>query len=264
VSGLAGPARASGAAPLEGRTILVTGGAQGIGAAIATSVAAKGANVCIADLRAPDEVVESIVSDGGRAVGVVCDITSPDDVRLAVEASLGEFGGIDGLVNNAAMFSSLRPTPFTEITSEEFDRVLQVNVRGTFEVLKAVIPEMRTRGYGKVVNIASSTFFKGAAYLLHYVSSKGAVIAMTRGLAREVGPDGIRVNCVAPGLTMSDGVLESQNLPRERIEADLVTRCLAREQLPEDVTGVVAFLLSADSDFMTGQTVVVDGGSMLH
>ena len=249
---------------LQGRTILITGAAQGIGAAIARSVASKGANVSIADLRSPDEVVNELVRLGHRALGTVCDITDATAVGRFIDASLAEFGSIEGLVNNAAMFSALRPTPFTEISSDEFDRVMQVNVRGTFEVLKTAVPVMRTMGYGKIVNIASSTFFKGAAYLLHYVSSKGAVIAMTRALAREVGPDRICVNCVAPGLTMSDGVLQTGNLPRERIEADLITRCLAREQLPEDLTGIVAFLLSAESDFMTGQTVVVDGGSMLH
>jgi NAD(P)-dependent dehydrogenase (short-subunit alcohol dehydrogenase family) len=251
-------------APLSGRTIIVTGGAQGIGAAIALALAAKGARVGVCDLRAPEQTVAAIAEANGVAFGGTCDISDADGVRAFVEATANRFGSIQGVVNNAAMFSSLRPKPFTEITSEEFDQVLSVNVRGTFEVTKAVIPFLRSQHYGKIVNIASSTFFKGPSLLLHYVSSKGAVIAMTRALARELGPDGVCVNCVAPGLTLSDGVVDAGNLPSERIQADLATRCFPREQQPEDLTGIVAFLVSAESDFMTGQTVVVDGGSMFH
>lgn len=249
---------------LSGRTVIVTGGAQGIGASIAKSLAAKGAHVAVADLQAPEATLSAIADAGGSGSGGVCDIADADSVRRFVAETISSRGRIEGLVNNAALFSSLRPSSFEEITSDLFDRVLQVNVRGTFEVIKAVMPTMRAQGYGKIVNIGSSTFFKGAPLLLHYVSSKGAVLAMTRALAREVGPAGIRVNCVAPGLTVSDGVKEAGNLPPERIHADAITRCLVREQEPEDLTGIVGFLLSPESDFMTGQTVVVDGGSMLH
>lgn len=249
---------------LSGRNVIVTGGAQGIGATIAKSIAMKGAHAWVCDLRPPDDTVGAIRGMGGQATGGICDIADGESVGRFVAEMLDSAGGIHGLVNNAAVFSTLRPTPFEEITSDEFDRVLHVNVRGTFEVIKAVVPTMRKQQYGKVVNIASSTVFKGPPLLLHYVSSKGAVLAMTRALAREVGGDGICVNCVAPGLTLSDGVKDTGNLPPERIQADVLTRCFAREQTPEDLSGVVGFLLSSDSDFMTGQTVVVDGGSMFH
>jgi NAD(P)-dependent dehydrogenase (short-subunit alcohol dehydrogenase family) len=250
--------------PLVGRTIIVTGAAQGIGAVIARSLAAKGAQLRLCDQRAPDETVTSIADAGGQASGGICDIAESESVQRFVDETVERCGSIEGLVNNAAIFSELRPTPFEEISSAEFDRVLSVNVRGTFEVIKAVIPAMRRQHYGKIVNIGSGTVFKGSSLLLHYVSSKGAILAMTRALAREVGPDGVCVNCVAPGLTLSDGVKEAGNLPAERIHADALTRCFAREQTPEDLTGIVGFLLSAESDFMTGQTVVVDGGSQLH
>lgn len=250
--------------PLSGRTIIVTGAAQGIGAVIARSLAAKGAQLAVCDLRAPDDTVASITSAGGRASGGICDISDSESVQRFVGETVERCGSIEGLVNNAAIFSELAPMRFEDISSSEFDRVLSVNVRGTFEVIKAVIPVMRRQHYGKIVNIGSGTVFKGSALLLHYVSSKGAILAMTRALAREVGPDGVCVNCVAPGLTLSDGVKSSGNLPEERIRADALTRCFPREQTPEDLTGIVAFLVSAESDFMTGQTVVVDGGSQFH
>ncbi len=249
---------------LSGRTVMVTGGARGIGAAIARSLAAKGAHVVIGDLIEPETTLAAISEAGGQAWGGICDIAEPESIRTFVADVLERTGRIEGLVNNAAMFSSLRPTPFEQISAEDFDRVLQVNVRGTFEVIKAVMPAMRRQGYGKIVNIGSSTVFKGATMLLHYVSSKGAIYAMTRALAREVGGDGVRVNTLAPGLTLSEGVRDAGNLSPERIDEDRVTRALPREQIPEDLTGAVAFLLSPESDFMTGQTLVVDGGSQLH
>ena len=250
---------------LSERTVIVTGGAQGIGAVYAKSLAAEGARVSVCDLRSPEATVASVEEAGGEAFGGVCDISDGDSVARFVADTAERFGTIDGLVNNAAVFATLRPKPFEEITSDEFDQVLRVNVRGTFEVIKAVLPAMRRQEYGKIVNIGSGTVFKGTPMLLHYVSSKGALLALTRSVAREVGPYGIRVNYVAPGLTMSDSVKNSEDhFPHDMIREDAETRCLVREQVPEDLSGTVGFLLSSESDFMTGQTVVVDGGSIMH
>ena len=249
---------------LSNRAVVVTGGAQGIGAAYACALAAEGAFVSVCDIQPPDATVATITESGGKAVGGVCDITDAQAVARLVQVTLARFGRVDGLVNNAALFASLRPRPFEQIGSDEFDRVLQVNVRGTFECIKAVLPAMRQQKYGKIVNVASGTVFKGTPMMLPYVSSKGAVIALTRAVAREVGRDGICVNCVAPGLTLSEAVRDNEDYPEEMIRGTMLSRCLARDQVPEDLTGVVGFLLSSESDFMTGQTVVVDGGSVMN
>ncbi len=251
-------------ARLTDRTVIVTGAAQGIGAAFAEALAAEGARICVCDLQPPDAVVARIKDAGGEAIGRICDVTDSKSVARLAEETLGRFGAIDGLVNNAALFASLRPKPLAEIASDEFDRVMAVNVRGPFECIKAVLPAMRAQNYGKIVNVASGTVFKGTPMLLHYVSSKGAVIALTRAVARELGTDGIRVNCVAPGLTLSEGVKSGAGASEELMRATVMSRCLPRDQMPEDLTGVVGFLLSAESDFMTGQTLVVDGGSVMN
>lgn len=248
---------------LSNRTIIVTGAAQGIGAAYAKALAAEGANVSVCDIVSPADLAKAIASDGGQACAGLCDVSDAASVEAFVAATLDRFGRIDGLVNNAAVFASLRPKSFEQISSDEFDRVLQVNVRGTFECIKAVMPGMRARGYGKIVNIASGTVFKGTPGLLHYTASKGAVIALTRVVAREAGKDGIRVNCLAPGFTLSEGIKNQQET--EAINRMTVaSRCLALDQMPEDLTGALIFLLSAESDFMTGQTMVVDGGSVMN
>ena len=249
---------------LNERCIIVTGAAQGIGAAYAKALAAEGARVSLCDLQAPDAAVAAITEAGGTAASFVCDVTDSAAVGRMVEQTAARFGPVDGLVNNAAIFATLRPRPFEQIESAEFDRILQVNVRGTFECIKAVVPGMRAKGYGKIVNIASGTVFKGTPMMLPYVSSKGAVIALTRSTAREVGRDGICVNCLAPGFTLSEGVVNNDDYSEDGIRANTLTRCLTRNQVPEDLTGAMVFLISAESDFMTGQTILVDGGSAMH
>ena len=250
---------------LTGRTVIVTGGAQGIGATYAAALAQDGANVAVCDIVDPSAGVAAIEQSGGKALGRICDITDSGAVARFVGQVQERFGGIQGLVNNAAVFATLRLKPLEQIASDEFDRVLSVNVRGSFEMIKAVAPIMRAQKYGKIINIASGTFFKGTPLMVHYVASKGAMIGLTRSVARELGKDGICVNCVAPGLTMSDSLEDNPDYDGAQwMRATVDSRCLTREQMPEDLTGVVNFLLSADSDFMTGQTVVVDGGSVMN
>jgi NAD(P)-dependent dehydrogenase (short-subunit alcohol dehydrogenase family) len=248
---------------LDGKVALVTGAAQGIGAAYAKALAAKGAAVCVSDVIETSQVVSVIHQAGGRALGVVADVTDPAAIEAMVAKAAETFGSVDILVNNAAMFGKLDLKPFAQIGSAEFDAVMKVNVRGTFECCKAVMPHMRRQRYGKIVNVASGTVFKGTPMLLHYVASKGAVVALTRALAREVGEDGIRVNCIAPGLTMSENVRENPTWA-DGVKANIASRCLKREEEPEDLVGTVVFLCSPESDFMTGQTLVVDGGSAMH
>jgi NAD(P)-dependent dehydrogenase (short-subunit alcohol dehydrogenase family) len=252
-------------AGLSGRTVAITGGAQGIGAVVATALAAAGAGVAIADVQPPTRTVEAIEEAGGQALGMSCDVTSRESVERFAGETLSRFGRIDGLVTVAAMFTALHPQPFDQISSDEFDRVMTVNVRGTFEAIRAVTPAMRSQRHGSIVTIGSGTTFKGMPLWLHYVASKGAIIALTRVLARELGADGIRVNCVAPGLTLSEGVVgQPDSFPTQLLEGMIATRCLPREQTPHDLVGVIGFLLSPDSEFMSGQTLVVDGGSVLH
>jgi NAD(P)-dependent dehydrogenase (short-subunit alcohol dehydrogenase family) len=181
-----------------------------------------------------------------------------------VQAAMDAFGRVDILVNNAALFGNLALRPFEQIDSDEFDRVMRVNVRGIFECTKAVAPHMRQQKYGKVVNIASGTVFKGTPLLLHYVASKGAVVAMTRVLAREMGEDGIRVNCLAPGLTVSESVKANPAWSQQYFTSNIASRCIKRDAEPNDMVGTMVFLCSPDSDFITGQTIVVDGGSAMH
>jgi NAD(P)-dependent dehydrogenase (short-subunit alcohol dehydrogenase family) len=247
---------------LSGKVAIVTGAAQGIGAALAKALAAEGAELSICDLKVPSSVVKDIEAIGHRAIGFACDVTDPLAVaKLATETERA-FGGIHILVNNAGIFTSLSRKPMNEISSQEWDLVMAVNVRGSFECAKAVLPTMRRQKYGKIINVASGTVFRGTPMLLHYVSSKGAVVAMTRAMAREVGDDGIRVNCIAPGLTISEGVVANSYYSDAVLSDNLASRCIKRDIMPEDLTGTVIFLASTDSDFMSGQTVLVDGGAV--
>jgi NAD(P)-dependent dehydrogenase (short-subunit alcohol dehydrogenase family) len=249
---------------LTGKVVIITGAAQGIGAAYAKALAAEGARLGLCDLKAPDMVAREIKAVGGEALSIACDVTDQVAVSKFVAETERAFGGIHVLVNNAGIFASLALKPMTEIDSKEWDMVMAVNVRGSFECAKAVLPVMRRQKYGKIINIASGTVFKGAPMLLHYVSSKGAVVAMTRALAREVGGDGIRVNCLAPGLTMSEGVLANSDWAGAVVTNNVASRCIKRDATPDDLTGAIVFLASPESDFMSGQTMVVDGGSVTH
>ena len=249
---------------LANKVAIVTGAAQGIGAAFAHGLAKEGAKIVIADWNDGTATANSIIRANGAALYVKTDVSSAKDVQAMVARTIDEFGSVDILVNNAALFAKIGAKKFTEISSEEFDQVMAVNVRGPFECAKAVSEAMIKQGYGKIVNIASSTVFKGVPNLLHYVSSKGAIVAMTRCLARELGEHNITVNAIAPGLTMSDGVLGQPDYSDAYIQQNMNARALKRKQVPADLVGACVFLSSPDSDFMTGQTMAVDGGNVMH
>ena len=236
---------------LDGKVAIVTGGAQGIGAAIARGLDAEGAEVVIVDLEPPEG-------------GIQADVSSEEDVERAVAQALERNGRIDILVNNAGLYASLEMRAFTEIPLEEWNRVMEVNVASMFLTCRAVVPVMREQGGGKIVNISSGTPFRGVPFLLHYVTSKGAIVAFTRSLAKEVGADSIHVNCVAPGFTMSAGVEAHPEVIEKLRDVSVASRTIQRDQVPEDVVGAVVYLCGPGSDFVTGQTIVIDGGQYFH
>ena len=246
---------------LEGSAAVITGGAAGLGYAYARRFLQEGACVFIADITDPAAALGRLGA-GDRAAGCRVDVASAPSVAAMVDEACRRLGRIDVLVNNAAVFATLTPRPFDAIPEEEWDRVMAVNVRGMWNCVKAVAPVMRAQKGGRIVNVASAIVAKGTPFLLHYVTSKGAVIAMTRALARELGDDGIAVNAVAPGLILSDTVQANPAVTGFQAAAVLQSRAFKRDAFPEDVEGAVLFLASADSAFMTGQTLVVDGGSV--
>ena len=248
---------------LTGQVAIVTGAAQGIGAVYAKALAAEGAKLALCDLSVPTATISAIRDAGGEAIGQVCDVSDPKAVAALVARTDEAFGGVHVLVNNAAVFGSLSLKPFQDIDSAEWDLVMKVNVRGSFECAKAVLPVMRRQHYGKIINVASATVFKGMPMLVHYVASKGAIVALTRSIAREVGDLGICVNCLAPGLTMSEAVKSKDNWDAF-ITSNIASRCIKREETADDLIGALLFLASSDSNFTTGQTIVVDGGSVTH
>jgi NAD(P)-dependent dehydrogenase (short-subunit alcohol dehydrogenase family) len=249
---------------LAGKVALVTGGAKGIGFAVASDLARRGAAVVIADLEGAKAATAQLGNSGHRAFGLEADVASERDVSRLAEAAAAEFGGLDILVNNAAIFSALRRRPFEEIDPSEWRRVMEVNTLGPFLCCRAVLPLLKARGGGRIINISSGVAFKGNPGMAHYVASKGAVVSLTRALASELGPFKILVNSVAPGLTLSDGVLENPELLAGAREFSVRTRALARDMTPADLVGAVAFLAGPDSAFITGQTIVVDGGAYYH
>ncbi|MBI3637734.1 MAG: glucose 1-dehydrogenase [Candidatus Rokubacteria bacterium] len=247
---------------LADRVVIVTGGAKAIGEAYALGVAAEGARVVVADIADPTPVVAAIEARGGQALGVTCDVSNEADTLRLATATLARFGRIDVLVNNAALYAPLVRRPFTEISVEEWDRVMAVNLRGLFLCARAVLPAMAARGAGAIVNISSNTFFEGVGDFLHYTTSKGGVVGFTRSLARELGELGIRVNALAPGLTMTGE--NDATTPEARRALVVGRRMLKRTQVPADLVGALVFLASDDSAFMTGQTLLVDGGASVH
>jgi NAD(P)-dependent dehydrogenase (short-subunit alcohol dehydrogenase family) len=249
---------------LGGKVAVVTGAAIGIGRAVAAELGAAGARVVVADVRGAEETATELAATGVDAVGVVADVTSPEAMAGLAAATAEAFGGTDILVNNAGIFGGLQFRPFTEIPLPEWHRVLDVNVLGCFLAARALVPQMRARGGGRIVNIGSTSQFKGTVGLVHYSASKGAVTGLTRALARELGPDAILVNQVAPGFTLSDGVAEHlAGFSGMRAKAP-GSRVLQRDMAPADIVGAVRFLAGPSAAFVTGQTLVVDGGAVFH
>src|ERR1041385_698661 len=250
---------------LDNRVAIVTGGAKGIGRHYSFALAERGARVMIADIVVGAGVAAEIAAKHGAnsVASEICDVSDEAAVKRLVAATLAHFGQIDVLVNNAALYAPLHEQKFTEIDVELWDKVMAINLRGTFLVSKHVALHVMERKYGKIINIGSGTPVRGIPWLMHYVASKGGIMAMTRSMSRELGDDGIRVNTLMPGFTMSDSIVNENpgHVETARGRA-IASRALKRDMQPQDLLGALIFLASADSDFVTGQTIAVDGGNV--
>ena len=242
---------------MDGKVCIVTGGATGLGETHVRALAAEGARVAILD-----------IADGSalaRETGGLClptDVSDVADIDRSVDAVMEAWGRIDVLVNNAAMFSTLPIARYDEIDPALWEKVFSVNVQGAFQMVQKVAPVMEAQKSGKIINITSGTTYKGMPGMLHYVSSKGALVAMTRCLSRELGESGVCINNLAPGLILSDSIMANQEHVDMAAEKVIASRALKRHGYPRDLVGALLFLASDDSDIMTGQTVAIDGGSI--
>ena len=249
---------------LAGKVAIVTGGAVGIGRHYSQALAAHGARVMIADIVDGKSVAEEIAAKSGAnsVASTTFDVSDEGQVKKLVAQTIERFGQIDILVNNAALYSKLPPIDCTEIDTALWDQVMAVNVRGPFLMVKHVAPHMKARKSGKIINIASGTAYKGIPHMLHYVTSKGAVVAFTRALSRELGEFNIAVNTLTPGFILSDtGLTNTKHVEDARVPVRN-SRAFKRDSYPEDMLGALVFLASSDSDFMTGQTLAVEGGAI--
>ncbi len=241
----------------DGTTVVVTGAAGGLGRSFALGFAERGANLVIADvnLAGAQETVALVEAAGARAIAVATDVTDRSSTDALMDAAVAEFGGVGVLINNAAIYATLTRAPFAEIDPDEWDRVMAVNVKGTWQCSASAVSRMT--GGGRIINIASATVFSGSPHWMHYVASKGAVIGMTRVMAREVGAAGITVNAIAPGFTLTEASLAQME---DAATYGVSSRAIPRASQPQDIVGTALFLASPDAEYITGQTIVVDGG----
>jgi len=249
---------------LDGKVALVTGSAQGIGAALAVALAQAGAKVVVSDLTDCAETARQIKEQGGEAVAAKTDVTDNKSLAALVATAEQNFGPVGVLINNAGIFGTLELKPLMQITEEEWDAVFRVNARGVFQATKAVVPSMRRAGGGSIINISSGTILRGAPMLLHYVSSKGAVFAMTRSMATELAAENIRVNSIIAGFTASRSVLNHPSMMEKIRPHTLNARMIKRDMTPDDLCGTAVFLASNASAFITGQAINVDGGAITY
>ena len=246
---------------LQDKTIIVTGAATGIGQAFSIACASYGAKVVVGDMNSGMETVEIIQNRGGKAKFVEVDVANENSTNFMAKTAFDWSGRVDGLINNAAYFREVKLTPFEEIKIEVWDKIFDVNVKGIWQCSKAVIPFMRKNNGGSIINISSVVAVAGQPGYLHYVATKGAVLAMTKGLAKECGKDLVRVNTIAPGFVITDA---TKDRPLEWQQTFLKARAISREQKPEDLVGTAVYLLSDLSSFVSGQTHVVDGGHIMY
>lgn len=245
---------------LKDKVAIVTGAARGLGKTYAIALAREGAKVMAIDIADLDDTVREIKSSGGMVKSLKADVSVEEDTLKIAEETVKSFGKIDILVNNAAIIYGLVRKPFFEIDPKVWDKVMTVNVKGPWLCTKAVFPYMKQQGRGKIINVSSETFFTGSHGFAHYVASKGGVVGLTRALAVELGPYNININAVAPGFTDT----EASRSIADVTKYDVSRTPLARLQQPEDLVGAVIFLASDESDFITGQTLLVDGGRVMH
>ena len=249
---------------LSGKVAIATGGARSIGAAFAKGLAAEGASVVVADLDPADEIVGIIKQAGGEASAIKTDVTEESDCEALVARAVSIYGKLDILVANAGLWVNLERQSATEIDIDTWEKVMSVNVKGVWLSAKAAIPEMIKNKYGKIITVASTRAMKGGAGMLHYDASKGAVIGMTRSLAREYGPQGICANIIAPGATDTEiSQALADDTQKKRRVASAQARAIKRAEEPDDLVGACVHLASPESDFMSGQTLVVDGGAIV-
>jgi 3-oxoacyl-[acyl-carrier protein] reductase len=246
------------------KVVLITGAARGIGQEVARSLSAAGASVVAADINDCSATLDLIKAENGKAIGVRLDVRSAESASDMVGAAIQAFGRVDALINNAALYGALRGGRFDAIAEADWDAAMTVNVKGIWNCCKAAVPAMRQAGSGSIVNLASLAATYGMPFALHYTTSKAAVIGLTRGLARELGRDSIRVNALAPSAVLTDGTQEFFGDKASRaLEVIKAGQSIQRNLTPPDLVGAVVWLVSDASRFVTGQTIAIDGGTVM-